>query len=53
VKYALPTGIMPEQLQPYTGEALSVAPLNWSHAAYIIAFMEYVARRRELGRRRE
>ncbi|RJX21995.1 MAG: glycoside hydrolase family 15 protein [Ammonifex sp.] len=53
VKYTLPTGVMPEQLHPYTGEALSVAPLNWSHAAFVIAFSEYVSRHREIVQRRE
>ncbi len=31
------SGVLPEQLDPYTGKALSVAPLTWSHAAYVLA----------------
>lgn len=31
-RHADATGILPEQVHPYTGEPLSVAPLTWSHA---------------------
>ncbi len=31
-RWADPTGVLPEQVHPYTGEPLSVAPLTWSHA---------------------
>jgi GH15 family glucan-1,4-alpha-glucosidase len=34
---ALPSGVLPEQVDPYTGAAKSVAPLTWSHAAYVAA----------------
>ncbi len=43
-KRALPSGVLPEQVDPYTGEAKSVAPLTWSHAAYVHA-VHSVARR--------
>ena len=33
--HALPSGVLPEQLNPLTGEPLSVSPLTWSHATYI------------------
>jgi GH15 family glucan-1,4-alpha-glucosidase len=36
--------VLPEQVDPYTGEAKSVAPLTWSHAAYVHA-VHSVARR--------
>ncbi len=32
---ALESGVLPEQVDPITFEPLSVAPLTWSHAAYI------------------
>jgi oligosaccharide amylase len=48
VKHSLPTGVMPEQLHPFTGKPLSVAPLSWSHAAFVIAVIEYLSRYREL-----
>ena len=33
---SLPSGTMAEQLHPYTGEPLSVSPLTWSQAAYVL-----------------
>lgn len=33
--HALPSGVLPEQLHPLTGEAVSVSPLTWSHAAFV------------------
>lgn len=32
---AAPTGVLPEQVHPYTGEPLSVSPLAWSHSEWI------------------
>ena len=40
--HSLPSGILAEQLHPYTGEPLSVSPLTWSHAAYIKTVLEYL-----------
>lgn len=34
---ALPSGVLPEQVDPYSGRPLSVAPLTWSHAAFVLA----------------
>ncbi|MGB9783227.1 MAG: glycoside hydrolase family 15 protein [Moorellaceae bacterium] len=45
---ATPSGMLPEQLHPYTGEPLSVSPLTWSHAAFISAVETYLERRRTL-----
>lgn len=47
--HALPGGHLPEQLHPYSGQPLSVAPLTWSHAEVVSAVLEYVARIKELG----
>ena len=46
--HALPSGVMAEQLHPYTGEPLSVSPLTWSHAAYVMVVEEYLDRVRRL-----
>jgi glucoamylase len=43
-RHALPSGAMAEQLHPHTGEPLSVSPLTWSHAAYVMAVEEYLDR---------
>lgn len=32
---ALPSGVLAEQVHPYTNAPLSVSPLTWSHAVYI------------------
>jgi len=47
-KYASPAGILAEQLNPLTGEHLSVAPLTWSHSTYVETVLLYLKRRKEL-----
>ncbi len=42
--HALPSGIMAEQVHPYTNAPLSVSPLTWSHATLAMTVREYVAR---------
>jgi len=41
---ALPSGVLPEQVDPYTGKPLSVAPLTWSHASFVLAVHEVAQR---------
>ncbi|HEY6201605.1 MAG TPA: glycoside hydrolase family 15 protein [Candidatus Limnocylindria bacterium] len=38
---ALPSGVLAEQVHPYSGEPLSVSPLTWSHAAFVSAVQHY------------
>ncbi|NCO34444.1 MAG: glycoside hydrolase family 15 protein [Armatimonadetes bacterium] len=40
--HALPSGALSEQLNPDTGEPVSVCPLTWSHAAYVTVVLEYI-----------
>jgi GH15 family glucan-1,4-alpha-glucosidase len=40
-QHALPSGLLPKQVNPYTGEPLSVAPLTWSHAEYVETVQDY------------
>lgn len=42
VDHALPTGVMPEQLDLATGKPTSVAPLAWSHAEFVRTVQLYV-----------
>jgi glucoamylase len=42
--HALPSGVMAEQVHPYTNAPLSVSPLTWSHATLVMAVREYLAR---------
>jgi GH15 family glucan-1,4-alpha-glucosidase len=46
--HALPSGVMAEQIHPYTGEPLSVSPLTWSHASYIKVIQEFAAKHKKL-----
>jgi GH15 family glucan-1,4-alpha-glucosidase len=42
------SGVLAEQFHPHTGEPLSVSPLTWSHATYVIVVMEYLQRLAQL-----
>lgn len=48
-KYSSEAGILAEQLHPFTGEPLSVAPLTWSHATFIDTVMLYRSRLDDFG----
>jgi glucoamylase len=41
VRHQLPGGLLSEQLDPNTGAPLSVSPLTWSHAEFIITVDDY------------
>jgi GH15 family glucan-1,4-alpha-glucosidase len=43
-QHALPSGVLAEQVNPYTDEPLSVSPLTWSHAEYAGAVRWYVGK---------
>jgi GH15 family glucan-1,4-alpha-glucosidase len=42
-------GILPEQLSPFNGEHLSVAPLTWSHSTFVDTVLKYDGKLKELG----
>jgi GH15 family glucan-1,4-alpha-glucosidase len=44
-KRALPSGVLAEQIDPYTNAPVSVSPLTWSHATYMLCILEYVEKR--------
>lgn len=46
VRHALPSGVMAEQIHPYSGAPLSVSPLTWSHSSFVKVTQEYLAKRR-------
>jgi GH15 family glucan-1,4-alpha-glucosidase len=46
---ALPSGVLAEQVNPYTNAPLSVSPLTWSHAEYAGAIRWYVGKYRHLS----
>jgi GH15 family glucan-1,4-alpha-glucosidase len=41
-KRALHSGVLAEQVHPYTGEPVSVSPLTWSHGTFVQTVLEYV-----------
>jgi GH15 family glucan-1,4-alpha-glucosidase len=46
---AAATGVLGEQYHPDTGEPLSVSPLTWSHAEYVLTALEYAGAARRVG----
>ncbi len=49
VQSALPSGVLAEQLDPATGEHVSVSPLTWSHSTFVATVHNYLDK---LGRLR-
>jgi GH15 family glucan-1,4-alpha-glucosidase len=48
----LPSGVLAEQVHPYTGQSVSVSPLTWSHATVITTIAQYLLKHAELTGRR-
>jgi len=46
---ATPSGLLPEQVNPFTGEQVSASPLTWSHAEYVATIIAYLERLEALG----
>jgi GH15 family glucan-1,4-alpha-glucosidase len=47
---AAASGVLAEQVDPYNGQPLSVAPLTWSHAGYVLAVHSVAQRLNALTR---
>lgn len=48
MKYALPSGVLSEQIDPYTGAQLSVSPLTWSQASFVKVIQEYLSKLKKI-----
>ena len=48
VEKTLPSGVLAEQFDPETSKPLSVAPLTWSHAGFVVAVIKYLNKFEEL-----
>ncbi len=48
VSHSIKTGLLPEQLDPFTGEPLSVCPLTWSHAEFVETVCRFIKKKEEL-----
>jgi GH15 family glucan-1,4-alpha-glucosidase len=46
---AFPSGVLSEQLDPYSKAPISVSPLTWSHATVVSLVNEYVRKRKALA----
>lgn len=46
--HALPSGVLAEQVNPHTGEPLSVSPLTWSHAQFVSAVIGFLEKRQRV-----
>jgi len=51
VAHQVPGGLLSEQLDPHTGAPLSVSPLTWSHAEYVVTVEEYCTKMDALRRK--
>ncbi|UUZ83238.1 glycoside hydrolase family 15 protein [Paenibacillus sp. P26] len=49
VRHAIESGILPEQLDPFDGSPVSVAPLTWSHATYVLTVVKYTEKYKKLA----
>ncbi|WP_305064352.1 glycoside hydrolase family 15 protein [Methanococcoides sp.] len=45
---ATETGMLAEQLNPFDGSPLSVSPLTWAHATFVLTVMAFVEKARSL-----
>jgi len=45
---AMPTGVLAEQVNPFTDQPISVSPLTWSHATYVATVLEYLHKLEEV-----
>ena len=48
-RHASPSGMLAEQINPHIGNPISVSPLIWSHAEFVIAVCEYAEKQKELS----
>ena len=46
---ALPSGVLAEQINPLTGEPVSVSPLTWSHSTFVETVASYLKKLRHLS----
>jgi GH15 family glucan-1,4-alpha-glucosidase len=46
--HALPSGVLAEQVHPFSGAPLSVSPLTWSHAGYVSAVHAFLKAKERL-----
>ena len=45
---ALPSGVLPEQIDSVSGKHLSVSPLTWSHSTFVTTVLSYAAKLQQI-----
>ena len=48
VDHAMESGVLSEQVDPFDGSPISVAPLTWSHATFVLTVLKYMERYQKL-----
>ena len=48
-RYAAASGVLSEQINPYTGEQIGAAPLVWSHSEFVVSVVKYLEKLEKLG----
>jgi len=48
--HALESGVLAEQVDPYTNRPLSVSPLTWSHGTFVMTLVKYLQKLEDLHR---
>ncbi len=51
VNHTMESGVLSEQVDPFDGSPVSVAPLTWSHATYVLTAVKYMEKYKKLVRR--
>jgi GH15 family glucan-1,4-alpha-glucosidase len=51
-RYALPSGVLSEQLDPQNGAQVCAGPLAWAHATYIRAVVKYLEKHARLEKKK-
>jgi GH15 family glucan-1,4-alpha-glucosidase len=48
--HKLPSGVLAEQVHPFTNVPMSVSPLTWSHATFVDVVQSYLEKREAVER---
>ncbi|MFD2610964.1 glycoside hydrolase family 15 protein [Paenibacillus gansuensis] len=49
MSHAMESGVLSEQLDPFDGSPVSVAPLTWSHATFVLTVIKYMNKYKQLN----
>ncbi len=49
LRHALSSGMLSEQINPFTGEQVSVSPLTWSHSEFVLTVIKFLEKLEVFG----